>query len=164
MLLTLFSSNTLKTREANLVGSPWGKNCLYILMKPWKKEKSYINYNNFASLCQLIFYCEKCKWILMPIITDVWGQSIFIRQESEKSCHYRESFSTVGTLESSANREISEASSKDFDFLGAWESKSQVPLKMILSSEFYEWRAITAASFARCSTLSSGSFSCLSSK
>lgn len=32
--LTLFSSNTLKTRDANFDGSPCGKNCLYILMKP----------------------------------------------------------------------------------------------------------------------------------
>lgn len=31
---TLFSSNTLKTKEANLVGSPKGKNCLYIFWKP----------------------------------------------------------------------------------------------------------------------------------
>lgn len=33
-LPTLFSSNTLKTKEANLVGSPKGKNCLYIFWKP----------------------------------------------------------------------------------------------------------------------------------
>lgn len=31
---TLFSSNTLKTNEANFVGSPKGKNCLYIFWKP----------------------------------------------------------------------------------------------------------------------------------
>ena len=29
-----FSSKTRKTKEANLVGSPLGKNCVYILMKP----------------------------------------------------------------------------------------------------------------------------------
>lgn len=33
-ILTLFSSNTLNTSEANLLGSPCGKNCLYILMNP----------------------------------------------------------------------------------------------------------------------------------
>lgn len=33
-LRTLFSSNTLKTNEANFVGSPKGKNCLYIFWKP----------------------------------------------------------------------------------------------------------------------------------
>lgn len=33
-MLTLFSSNTRKTNDANLLGSPCGKNCLYILMKP----------------------------------------------------------------------------------------------------------------------------------
>lgn len=36
--LTLFSSNTRNTSDANLVGSPCGKNCLYILMKPWKSQ------------------------------------------------------------------------------------------------------------------------------
>lgn len=40
--LTLFSSNTRKTSEANLDGSPWGKNCLYILRKPCKRSMSTI--------------------------------------------------------------------------------------------------------------------------
>lgn len=34
---SLFSSNTLNTKDANLLGSPKGKNCLYILVNPWKR-------------------------------------------------------------------------------------------------------------------------------
>lgn len=36
-MLTLFSSNTRNTNDANLLGSPCGKNCLYIFMKPCGK-------------------------------------------------------------------------------------------------------------------------------
>lgn len=52
-MLTLFSSNTRNTNDANLLGSPCGKNCLYILMKPYKerwrkRKKKYGNMNQLV--------------------------------------------------------------------------------------------------------------------
>lgn len=77
-ILTLFSSNTRNTNDANLLGSPCGKNCLYILMKPCvrkkirKREKEresknpefiYINLIwDFGIRCKIVklWKCGKC--------------------------------------------------------------------------------------------------------
>lgn len=48
---SLFSSNTLNTKDANLLGSPKGKNCLYILVNPWKRTSiNKFRHQNVSSL------------------------------------------------------------------------------------------------------------------